>query len=268
MKYPRFVTPESEPFDPVELARETEKIVCHQGKRKYTAFYATGVYGGIATGYTVGCCLRCIFCWVDLGREFPEEYGRFYSPSEAFSQLSAAAEKYGVGKLRISGAEPTLCRRHLLGLLDLVEKSKYRLFILETNGILFGVDKSYVEEVSKYKKVHVRVSLKAGTAEAFERKTGAKRQAFEIPFKAIENLLDSNASFHVAAMSGDPRIMDEEERARLIEKLWRIDPILVETLEEEVVDPYETTMLRLKKARFEMEWPLRERYKPIKFKTK
>jgi len=65
-KYPRYVTPNFEPFDPVELARETEKIVTRyneDGKceRKYTAFYATGVYGGIATGYTVGCCLRCCF---------------------------------------------------------------------------------------------------------------------------------------------------------------------------------------------------------------
>jgi len=72
-KYPRYVTPDFEPFDPVKLARETEKIVTKyengKCKRKYTAFYATGVYGGISTGYTVGCCLRCVFCWVDWSRE-------------------------------------------------------------------------------------------------------------------------------------------------------------------------------------------------------
>ena len=76
--YPRYITPSLEPFDPIELARETEEIVCKGDARKYTDFYATGVYGGIATGYTCGCCLRCVFCWVDWSRDFPEHYGQFY----------------------------------------------------------------------------------------------------------------------------------------------------------------------------------------------
>ena len=82
--YPRYVTLDSKPFDPIKLIKETEKLVCQGNKRKYTDFYATGVYGGIATGYTVGCCLRCIFCWVDWSRDYPETRGEFYSPEEAF----------------------------------------------------------------------------------------------------------------------------------------------------------------------------------------
>lgn len=42
------VTPDWKAFDPVELAKRTEKIVCKGDRRKYTAFYCTGVYGGIA----------------------------------------------------------------------------------------------------------------------------------------------------------------------------------------------------------------------------
>jgi uncharacterized Fe-S cluster-containing radical SAM superfamily protein len=64
------------------------------GARKYTDFYATGVYGGIATGYTVGCCLRCIFCWVDWSRDYPEKYGEFYTAEEAFTYLEATAHKF------------------------------------------------------------------------------------------------------------------------------------------------------------------------------
>jgi len=55
--YPRYITPGLETFDPIQLARETEEIVSKGDARKYTDFYATGVYGGIATGYTCGCCL-------------------------------------------------------------------------------------------------------------------------------------------------------------------------------------------------------------------
>jgi uncharacterized Fe-S cluster-containing radical SAM superfamily protein len=119
--YPRYITPGFEPFDPVQLARETEAIVCKGDARKYTDFYATGVYGGIATGYTCGCCLRCVFCWVDRSRDFPERYGKFYSADEAFKTLTETAHRFNVRKLRISGAEPTLGKEHLLKLLQHVE---------------------------------------------------------------------------------------------------------------------------------------------------
>jgi uncharacterized Fe-S cluster-containing radical SAM superfamily protein len=262
--YQRFITPGFKPFNPVELAKETERIVCKGNQRRYTDFYATGVYGGIATGYTVGCCLRCVFCWVDWSRDFPEKFGVFYSPEEVFERLSAAAYKHHVQKLRISGAEPTIGKDHLLGLLEYVEKSEFKLFILETNGILFGIDKDYVRKIASFTKPHVRISIKAGTPEAFTKKTGATPESFELPFKAIEHLLNFGASFHVAAMSADPRIMSPEERLSLIKRLAEIDPNLAFNLEEEVVDPYETTLARLKYAGLKLDWPLKEIYKPIR----
>ncbi|MDH5443679.1 MAG: radical SAM protein [Hadesarchaea archaeon] len=258
--YPRFITPGFEPFDPIELARETEKIICRGNERKYTAFYATGVYGGIATGYTCGCCLRCFFCWVDWSRDFPERFGKFYSPAEAFEKLSEAAHKYGVRKLRISGAEPTLGREHLLALLELVDNSEFDIFILETNGILFGADENYVKDLSRFKKPHVRVSLKAGNPEAFTRRTGAKPESFELPFRAIRNLLNYGVSFHVAGMMDDPRIVSKQERVELAKRLAEIDPRLVVAFEGEVIDPYETTLARLKSAGLSLKWPLKERY--------
>jgi len=134
---------------------------------------------------------------------------------------------------------------------------------LETNGILFGADKGYVRQISKYKKVHVRISLKAGTPEDFTRKTGAKPEAFDLPFKSIQNLLDYGVSFHVAAMIGDPRIVTKRERLAFMEKLAEIDPKLLIELEEEVVDPYSTTLRRLELAGYKLEWPLRKIYAPI-----
>ncbi len=266
--YPRYITPSSQPFDPVELLKETEKIVIKDGpngqERKYESIHVVGVYGGISTGYCIGCCFRCVFCWVSWARDFPERYGQFFTPEQVFDRLSQAAKKHRVSKLRISGAEPTLGKNHLLHLLKLVEESDYPTFVLETNGIPFGIDKDYVQKISKFTKPHVRVSLKAGTPEAFTRKTGAKSEAFEIPFKAIRNLLDYNVDFHVAAMSADPRIMTARERENLFKKLAEIDGSLLSGLEEEVMDDYKTTLARLKLAGWRVEWPLERIYTPIR----
>jgi uncharacterized Fe-S cluster-containing radical SAM superfamily protein len=252
-KYPRFITGQAEPFDPIELAHETEKIICRGSERKYTDFYATGVYRGIATGYAVGCSLRCIFCWSDWSRDYPEKYGSFYSPEEAYRELESAARRTGVEKLRISGSEPTIGKDHLLSLLELVEKSEFSLFILETNGMLFGFDRDYVEKISRFKKPHIRISLKAGTPEGLRERTGAVETAFELPYNAIKNLQDYGVSFHVAAMT-DPRLMPLDERKRLIQKLRDIDLRLVRNLEEEVADPYQTTIARLEAAGTQLKW--------------
>jgi len=252
--YQRYLEPGFTPFDPLELARQTEGIVCRGDRRKYTKFYCTRVYGGIATGYACGCCLRCIFCWVNWSRDFPEKYGAFRSPSEAFCQLSHVARKAKVNQLRISGAEPTLGKSHLLGVLERVESSPFHLLILETNGILIGADPDYAQQIARFKKVHTRVSLKAGTPRSFTKKTGARAESFELPFRGITNLMKAGASFHVAAMTADPRFVTKQERQTLLDRLASIHTALVNNLEEEVIDPYYTTLERLQHAGVKLTW--------------
>lgn len=86
--YQRYLKLRFTPFGPPELARRTEQIVCRGDSRKYTKFYCTRVYGGIATGYSCGCCLRCIFCCLNWSRDFPEKYGVFWLLVQAIYQAS------------------------------------------------------------------------------------------------------------------------------------------------------------------------------------
>jgi uncharacterized Fe-S cluster-containing radical SAM superfamily protein len=244
MIYPGYLGEGFEPFDPIELAELTEAKVCRDSSRKYTDFYCVGVYGGISTGYTIGCCLRCIFCWVDLSRDFPDRYGDFYSPEEVAHRLIVNARRKRLSKLRISGGEPMLCREHLLSVLDLIEGKGFA-FILETNGIPLGDDDSYAQELAGYRDLYVRVSLKAGTAEGFQERTGAKGEFWELPFQAIESLIRAGVDFHVAAMT-DPRLMPSEERRSLLHKLRQIG--YDGYLEEETCDPYRTSLVRLQAA--------------------
>ncbi|MEO0183691.1 MAG: radical SAM protein, partial [candidate division WOR-3 bacterium] len=152
-----------------------------------------------------------------------------------------------VRKLRISGCEPTLGRGHLIKLLEYISGTGYP-FYLETNGILIGAEPDYADELSRFRKfIYVRVSFKAATPEGFTARTGAIGEFYELPFKALENLLNNGIFARAAAMT-DSKVMPEKEREILIKKLNDIDPKArySETLEEEVVDPYDTTIQRLK----------------------
>jgi uncharacterized Fe-S cluster-containing radical SAM superfamily protein len=246
--YIRELRPGFVAFDPLELAQQTERIVCEGDRRKYTKFSCPRMYGGIATGYGCGCCLRCVFCWVHASRDYPERHGVFRSPEQVVWELSRIAHKRRIDQIRISGAEPTIGKSHLLGILRQVENSSFRLFVLETNGMLIGADPEYAQEIARFQKVHTRVGVKAGTAEAFSRKTGARAEFFELPFRALENLLRAGASVHVAAMSADDWLMGSAERASLLERLSSIHPSLAKNLEEEVVIPYPMAVERLRYA--------------------
>lgn len=263
--YQRFLVPGFKPFDPLELARRTEEIVTREGpeglERKYVGVYSAPVYRGISSGYAVGCCLRCVYCWSNWSRDFPEKFGEFYSPRETAQKLLKAAREgitspgwerfknLKITKLRLSGCEPTLGKNHLIELLEYVKNSGYA-FYLETNGLLLGADRSYVKRLSEFSDfIYVRVSFKAANPEGFTQRTGAIGSFYQLPFKALRNLLDEGVYARAAAMT-DPRIMPKEERKILVEKLDEIDPKAgyPQTLEEELIDPYDTTIKRLKAA--------------------
>jgi uncharacterized Fe-S cluster-containing radical SAM superfamily protein len=262
--YQRFLTSGFQPSDPTKLAKETERIVTREGseglERKYAGIYSAPVYRGIATGYAVGCCLRCIYCWGNWSRDFPEVFGEFCSPKKVTDRLFKAAEAgitspgwerfrdLKVEKLRLSGSEPTLAKGHLIPVLRHVMESKYPLFILETNGILIGNDANYAKQLAEFKKkIYVRVSFKAATPDGFTQRTGAIGRFYELPFKALKQLLNEGIDAKAAAMT-DTRVMPKEERNAIIGKLEEVDPSAnySATLEEEVIDGYDTTTMRLK----------------------
>lgn len=132
-------------YDPLELSKKIEKIVVENNLKKYYRFRPTGFYGGIATADTVGCNLRCKFCWSSNSVWNAMDTGEFYSSEVIADTLQGIADKKGYHQLRISGGEPTIGKQHLIQVLESI-KSTY-LFILETNGILLGYDKKYVEDL-------------------------------------------------------------------------------------------------------------------------
>lgn len=245
------------PVDPVELTRATRETVCRTidgiPMRKYRRFYAVGVYGGIATAYSVGCNFRCVFCWVDWSRDWPEQYGEFYSPSEVYSKLRNIMKTQKLRRARVSGAEPTLCPDHMCGILELVHNDveAFDLFVIETNGIVIATEDGLAERFAQYASSaadtvgHVRLSIRGGLPEPFTEKTGCTSEFLDLPFIAAERLWDAGASFHVAVVV-DPRFTSDEEKQTIYKRLNDIHPSVRNGVEEEFLDPYPHALVRLR----------------------
>jgi uncharacterized Fe-S cluster-containing radical SAM superfamily protein len=235
-------------YDPLILAEETEKLVVKGEARKYYRnVRSERWYGGIAGAYCCGCNLRCVFCWSGFPRDNPDKIGEFHDPEQVFNQLREAAQEKGHRQLRITGNEPTIGSEHLFGVLGLVDQSDFR-FILETNGILIGHDRHYAEQLSSFRNLHVRVSLKATNPNEFNRLTGAKPEAFNLQLEALKNLINAEIQFNPAIMTSFSSSKGIEQ---LRDKLQEIDPSLANNLEEEYVILYPPVVERLRKAGIE-----------------
>ena len=186
------------PYDPVVRAEEIAAVVCRGDMRRYHRFRPARFYGGIATADCVGCCLRCLFCWSWNQVVCPGDYGQYYSPGDVVERLMSIVQRKKFRQVRISGNEPTLARQHLIKVLKLVPKDI--LFILETNGILIGNDKTYAEDLAGFQNLHVRVSLKGCTHDEFATLTGADAKGFDLQIQSLENLHSAGVSVHPAVM--------------------------------------------------------------------
>ncbi len=217
-------------YDPVKTAETTQSIVCDGNRRKYYRFRPAKFYGGIATADCVGCNLRCVFCWSWNVTTCPEMAGSFYGPRDVAHRLIGIAKGKKLTQMRISGNEPTLCREHLLKVLELIPAEF--TFILETNGILIGHDETYARDLTRFSNLHVRVSLKGTCEEEFSLLTGAEPAAFGFQLKAIEYLAAAGVAVHPACMVS----FSTEERIQALRvRLAAIHPSFRGFEEEEII---------------------------------
>ncbi|PNX47784.1 MAG: hypothetical protein BV457_05050 [Thermoplasmata archaeon M9B1D] len=224
-------------YDSLQLSKITEKLVIKDDLKKYYRFRPAGFYGGIATADTVGCNLRCKFCWSGNSVWNVKNTGEFYSPEDVALTLNTIARKKNYRRVRVSGGEPTIGKNHLIKLLNNIDSNL--LFILETNGILLGKDKKYINELSQFNNLHVRVCLKGCNLEEFSLLTGAET-GFNYQLRSLGYLRDKGLSFNVAVVSL------KNDKKELYEKLKDIGLGKI-MIEEEEIKLYPQVQKRLKK---------------------
>ena len=232
-------------YDPIVLTKTTEKIVIRGNKRKYASLARNlRFYGGTTSATEVGCNLRCKFCFSDKPVRRPHSTGRFYTPQQVFNALQKSAKRNGNKLISASASEGTLGKEHLFELLDLVDKSDL-IYILETNGMTLGNDPGFARQLSKYKNLHVRVSIKGSTKEEYVQLTGAMSSSYELPYNALENLIDAGVSCNACIMisfSSPDNIKKAEQKLELIR------PGLLKSLEKEHITLFPKVRKRLKNA--------------------
>ena len=251
-------------YDPIALTRAAERVVVKGNKRKYARLARPlRFYGGITSAQEVGCNLRCKFCFSDKPVRRPHSTGRFYSPQQVFNALTKEAEKHGHKIISASASEGTLGKEHLLELLTLVNKSKY-VFVLETNGITLGHDIEYIRSLSKFKNLHVRVSIKGTNKKEYNTLTGAESISYDLPFQALKNLIDFNISCNACLMISFSTQKNINEAKNKLSNVW---PGLLKSLELEHITLFPKVASRLKNANL-MPRKFRHRGNIINFKER
>jgi len=229
-------------YDPIALGTATETVVVDGNRRKYVQLGRTlRFYGGTTSATEVGCNLRCKFCFSDKPVWKPKQTGQFYTPQEVFDGLAANARKHGHKTISASASEGTLGRQHLHELLDLVEGSEF-VYILETNGMTLGHDRGFAASLSKYKNLHVRVSIKGCNENEFHRLTGARKSAYQLPFKALEYLIDAGVSCNACVSVS---FSDDKGKHEIKEKLSDIHFGILKSLELENISLFPKVRKRL-----------------------
>jgi len=191
------------PFDPINRAKEVEKLVMKGNSRLYYRFRHAPYYGGIATADAIGCSFLCAYCWNYNKNLNPKQFGKFYSPEAVSSNLLRIADEKSFSLFRITGSEPILGEvsfNHLIEVIKKVFKKNARFkFVIETNGLMLG----YRRDLIKYLKIPnlwIRVAIKGTDKNSFELITGAKKDFFLYPLKAIRELQKENIKAWPAIM--------------------------------------------------------------------
>lgn len=211
------------PFDPIQRANYIERIVTKNNKRKYYRFRPAPYYGGISTCDSVGCCFLCCYCWNYKRNLNPGNFGRFYSSEEIAKRLLDIAKRKNFSYVRLTGAEPILGKKtfnHFLEIANIVlNEVKNLIFILETNGLIFGYYPDLINRMN-LKNISIRISIKGWDEDSFENISGAKREYFKYPLIALKNLKDSGLDSWCAVMED---FFDEEKILILKDRLRELN---------------------------------------------
>jgi uncharacterized Fe-S cluster-containing radical SAM superfamily protein len=248
-------------IDPIQRAQEVERIVIRDNRRRYYKITHNFFYGSIVSAYTVGCILRCIYCWNYRKNQNPHKFGRFLLPDQVAKKINELSKKHRTVQARITGGEPILGEASTIHLVKIIEKVRVHKFLVETNGVILGYNPDLLEYFEHLKDVVVfRVAVKGYDYSNFQLITDAVGTALDYTFNCIKELSKRKFQFWVCAM---PEVMGTRGVAILRRKLQELGyrgHLELETLNTR----YPGVMDRIRERGIKLEFGFRDEYVPCK----
>jgi radical SAM protein with 4Fe4S-binding SPASM domain len=180
--------------------QEKASIIVNGSSDHYSPYHAN-------LELTMKCNLRCKHCYVDAGKEVPNEMTK----EEVFSVLEKL-HKSGVVVLCLTGGEPMI-RKDFFEILEYCKDRFISIQIL-TNGCF--VDETSAKRLGEYKNIVCQISLDGDNPGTHEAVRGVKG-AFEKACNAIK-LLSQNGVRAIVAMTVVPFSMDQVEQTYKLAK--------------------------------------------------
>jgi len=238
------------PLNPVERAKDVERIVMQNGKRLYYRFRAAPYYGGIATADAIGCSFLCAYCWNYSRNLNPARFDKYYSPQQVASNLLRIARKRSFHLFRITGSEPVLGESSLDHLVQVIQiifnEMPHAIFILETNGFFLGYRTDFIEKIN-FRNLRIRISLKGVDEESFESISGIQREFFKYPLIALKEMESQGLEAWPAVMRN---LFTDDELAQFSKRLAEM--AIHARLEEEILEAYAFVLENMEKRGVEI----------------
>ena len=187
--------------DPVEYGKVIEQKVMKGNERKYYKIKYTKWYGSIISAYTLGCILRCAYCWNYNKNENLSKYGSFKSPREVAKRINKLLEEHNCRFCRVTGGEAILGYRSAEHLVEIIGSVEVEQFLVETNGIILGRCPEILDMFEDVKdKAVFRVSIKGYDYSHFERVTDRPGCWLDCTFNCIRELSRRKFAYWVCVM--------------------------------------------------------------------
>ena len=155
-------------YDTIQRSHYVNRRVMQGDKRCDYWFRFAKFYCGIVTADAINCNLLCAYCWNYSRNLNPDRFGEFFSPSEVAGKLLRLSESRDCHQFRISGAEPILGEASTLHLAEVIRRVDDN-FIIETNGVMLGLDPQLVDILESLPNIHVRLCIKALWRHGFQK---------------------------------------------------------------------------------------------------
>jgi uncharacterized Fe-S cluster-containing radical SAM superfamily protein len=214
--------------------------------RKYTSVTFDRFYGGSITCRSLGCNLDCAYCFNSTKNKNPENFGKFFTSVGMFEKILAQYNKHSSTSsstsssstsstssssassnpivIRMTGTEAIMGQNtfnHLNKLIELVLSNIDNcIFIIETNGIMLGINPYLISQLYKSNRLYIRICFKGKDPDTFSKTTGTFKEYYEYQHTAVEEIEKRgiNCMLAIADIYGDIENICEMYPTKSIEK--------------------------------------------------